>query len=40
MVATGVLSRMYSPAWTGRSETTPAIGARTTASSSFFTARS
>ena len=40
IVATGVRSPMNSPTWTGRSETTPEIGARTTASASFFAARS
>ena len=40
IVATGVRSPMNSPTCTGRSETTPLIGARTTASPSCLTARS
>ena len=40
MVATWVRAGMYSPTCTGRSDTTPAIGALTTASASALTARS
>ena len=40
MVTTCVFSRIISPAWTRRSETSPAKGARITASASFFFASS